>query len=59
MAAVIYYTKTSQSLPSFMPGRRQGVLGHDTTRGIAAIFAAVLALLIAGVSLGTSRIRRR
>jgi NADH:ubiquinone oxidoreductase subunit 2 (subunit N) len=58
-AAIIYYTKTAQSLPSFMPGRRPGIPTHDTTRGLAAIFAAAFALVICTILLGISRRRGR
>jgi amino acid permease len=59
VAAIIYYTKTSESLPGFLPGRRSGVTGHDTNRGIAAIIVAFVALVLAWASLAMSRRRRR
>jgi amino acid permease len=59
VAAIIYYTKTSESLPGFLPGHRAHVTGHDTKRGLAAIIVAVVALLIAWASLAMSRPRRR
>jgi hypothetical protein len=58
-AAILYYTKAAQSLPTFMPGRRPTVTTHDTTRGLAAIFAAAFALVICGALLGISRRRGR
>ena len=51
VAGIIYLTKTSESLPSFLPGRRTGNTGHDTVRGIAAIVVAVIALIGAGFTL--------
>lgn len=59
IAAILYYTKASESLPGFLPGRRAHVTGHDTRRGLAAIIVAVVALIIAWASLGISRLRRR
>lgn len=59
VAAIFYYTKTAESLPGFLPGRRANTTGHDTKRGIAAIIVAVVALLIAWASLLLSRPGRR
>jgi hypothetical protein len=58
-AGILYYTKTSQSLPAFMPGRRPGIVTHDSTRGLAAIIAAGFALVICGALVGISRRRGR
>jgi len=50
VAGIIYLTKTSESLPSFLPGRRAHNTGHDTVRGIVAIIVAVVALIGAGLA---------
>lgn len=59
VAAIIYYASASQSLPAFMPGRRQGVAAHDMTRALAATGTAVVALVIAGISLARARSQQR
>ncbi len=59
VAGIIYFTKTSESLPGFLPGRRPGNTGHDTLRGIAAVVVAVAALIFAGVSFGRARTPQR
>jgi hypothetical protein len=51
VAGILYLTKTSESLPSFLPGRRSGNTGHDNVRGIAALVVAVVALIGAGIAL--------
>jgi hypothetical protein len=51
VAGVIYLTKASGSLPSFLPGRRAGKTGHDNVRGIVAIIVAVIALIGAGFAM--------
>ncbi len=50
VAGIIYLTKTSESLPSFLPGQRSGNTGHDTVRGFASIVVAILALIGAGIA---------
>jgi hypothetical protein len=51
VAGIIYLTKTSESLPSFLPGRRAHNTGHDTVRGWTAIVVAVIALAGAGFAM--------
>jgi hypothetical protein len=55
VAGIIYLTKTSESLPSFLPGRRAHNTGHDTVRGIAALVIAGIALIGAGFAVSRSR----
>jgi amino acid permease len=55
VAGIIYLTKTSESLPSFLPGKRTGNTGHDNVRGIVAIIVAVIALIGAGIALWSGR----
>jgi amino acid permease len=50
IVGVIYLTKTSESLPSFLPGRRQGNTGHDSLRAIGAFVVAVIALIGAWIA---------
>jgi len=51
VVGIIYFMKTSESLPSFLPGRRPHNTGHDTVKGIAAIVVAVALFVVAGVAL--------
>ena len=51
VAGIMYLTTASQSLPSYLPGRRAGNTGHDTVRGIAAIVVAVVAVIGAGIAM--------
>ena len=61
IAGIIYLTKTADSLPAFMPGRRAGNTGHDTVRAVASFLVAVIALIGAwfamrrGASSGTAQ----
>ena len=51
IVGIIYFMKTSQSLPSFLPGRRAHNTGHDTVKGIAAIVVAAALFVVAGVAM--------
>ncbi len=55
IAGILYLTKTSESLPSFLPGRRHGNTGHDTVRGVTAIVVAIIALIGAGITMRRGR----
>ncbi len=50
IVGVIYLAKTSESLPSYLPGRREGNTGHDSLRAIGAFVVAVIALVGAGIA---------
>jgi type IV secretory pathway VirB2 component (pilin) len=51
IVGIIYFMKTSESLPGFLPGRRAHNAGHDTVKGIAAIVVAVALFVVAGVAM--------
>ncbi|HUK71168.1 MAG TPA: hypothetical protein VLW50_20780 [Streptosporangiaceae bacterium] len=55
VAGVIYLTKTSESLPSYLPGRRHGNTGHDTLRAVGSFVVAAIALIGAGIAMRTGR----
>ncbi len=51
IAGIIYLTKASQSLPSYMPGRRAGNTRPRHRARVAAIAVAVIALILAGFAM--------
>jgi uncharacterized membrane protein len=56
VVAVIYFTESIHSLPSFIPGKHAGVNGHYHKRGaIAAVIGIVLLAVAAVVGFRTSR----
>ena len=44
VAAVIYFTHTAGSLPSFLPGHQAGSTHHHSKHGVVALGLAVLSL---------------
>jgi hypothetical protein len=52
--AVVYFTRSAQDLPSFLPGHQTGVTRHHTKHGIAmlglAVFAVVGGWMLSGQS---------
>jgi hypothetical protein len=55
-AGIIYYVEPAKSLPAFFPGHAAHLTGRRTTRGLAAIIAGAVLLLIAVIS---ARVGRR
>ncbi len=43
--AVVYFTRTAQDLPAFLPGHQAGLTRHHTKHGIAMLGLAVLAVI--------------
>jgi len=44
---IIYYVEPARSLPAFFPGHAAHINGRHTTRGLAAIIAAAVLLVLA------------
>jgi hypothetical protein len=42
IVAIVYFTKTADGLPSFLPGHQAGLTKHHTKHGIAMLGLAVL-----------------
>ena len=53
--AILYFTKTSNHLPSFFPGHDAKHAFHHTKHGIAALAVAVLALVGAWMTAGRKK----
>jgi hypothetical protein len=51
--AVVYFTKTAQDLPAFLPGHQAGLTRHHTKHGIAMLGLAVLSVVGAWMLSGT------
>jgi amino acid permease len=45
IAAVVYFTKSAEHLPSFFPGHQAGLTKTHTKHGIAMLLLAVVALI--------------
>jgi hypothetical protein len=45
VAAVVYFTKSAEHLPSFFPGHQAGLTKTHTKHGIAMLVVAVFALI--------------
>lgn len=43
--AVVYFTRSAQDLPAFLPGHQAGLTRHHTKHGIAMLVLAVLAVV--------------
>jgi hypothetical protein len=52
VVAVLYFTRTAASLPSFFPGHQLGSSHHHSKHGLVALILGVLALVGAWMSLG-------
>lgn len=52
--AVVYFTKTAQDLPAFLPGHQAGLTRHHTKHGIAMLGLAALSLVGAWMLTGSS-----
>ena len=53
--AILYFTKTSNHLPSFFPGHDAKHAFHHTKHGIAALVVGVLALIGAWMTAGRKK----
>ena len=53
--AIVYFTKTSDHLPSFFPGHDAKHAYHHTKHGIAALVVGVLALIGAWITAGRKK----
>jgi hypothetical protein len=49
----VYFTRTADALPSFLPGHEAGVTRHHTKHGIAMLGLAVLTWIGAWFSTAT------
>jgi amino acid permease len=50
VAAIVYFTKTADALPSFFPGHSAGSTKHHTKHGLGMIMLALVALFGAWMS---------
>ncbi len=50
--AIVYFTRTAQDLPAFLPGHQAGLTRHHTKHGVAmlglAVFAVVCGWMLSG-----------
>lgn len=43
--AIVYFTRSAQDLPAFLPGHQAGLTRHHTKHGIAMLGLAVFAVI--------------
>jgi hypothetical protein len=53
--AIIYWTNTASSLPSFFPGHKAGSSTHHTKHGIAAFLLGIACFIFAWFQTGPKR----
>jgi hypothetical protein len=53
--AIIYWTNTASSLPSFFPGHKAGSSTHHTKHGIAAFLLGIACFVFAWFQTGPKR----
>lgn len=52
--AIVYFTRSAQELPPFLPGRQAGLTRHNTKHGIAILPLAVSAVIFGRMLSGRS-----
>lgn len=59
IAGVLYFTQPAHSLPTFLPGYLAHATGKHTKRGIAALVAGAVVLIVGAVVAFTGERRSR